>query len=167
MARASRKKTRLSARKIRTAANSIIYKHILIPTDGSELSKKAVRYGVALACALNAKVTGITVTAPFSLFMDPYRLDETFEGYRKRTTAISEKYLGRIQEAAAAVSVNCETIHAEHEHPYQAIIDAAKKNGCDLIVMASHGRRGFSALVLGSETAKVLTHSTIPVLVHR
>ena len=82
-------------------------------------------------------------------------------------SAVSAKRLARVQEAAAAAGVACEVVHVEHEHPYEAIIDVAKTKGCDLIVMASHGRRGISAMVLGSETLKVLTHSTIPVLVCR
>ena len=77
------------------------------------------------------------------------------------------KTLGAIASATRAAGVACVTIQVENEHPYQAIIDTARSKGCDLIVMASHGRRGVSAIVLGSETVKVLTHSKIPVLVHR
>jgi len=73
----------------------------------------------------------------------------------------------QVSDAAAAAGVSCAVIHVEHEHPYRAIIDAAKKNGCDLVAMASHGRHGLSAVVLGSVTVKVLTHSNIPVLVYR
>jgi nucleotide-binding universal stress UspA family protein len=80
---------------------------------------------------------------------------------------MAEKYLGQIKAAAATAGVSCDVVNLEHEQPYQAIVDAAKKNGCDLIVMASHGRRGVSALMLGSEAVKVLTHSAIPVLVYR
>jgi nucleotide-binding universal stress UspA family protein len=133
-----------------------MYKHILIPTDGSQLAAQAIPHAIALAKALGAKVTGITVTAPSELFADTMLPNST-----------GEKYLGQIQEAATAAGVSCRVIHAEHEQPYRAIIDAAKRSGCDLIAMASHGRRGVSALVLGSETVKVLTHSTIPVLVYR
>ncbi|MGD0148153.1 MAG: universal stress protein [Xanthobacteraceae bacterium] len=133
-----------------------MYKHILIPTDGSQLAAEGISRAIALAKALSAEVTGITVTAPSQVFADT-----------KRTTAMAEKYLGQIKDAAAAAGVRCRVIHAEHERPYQAIIDTAKKNSCDLIVMASHGRRGVSALVLGSETVKVLTHSSLPVLVYR
>jgi nucleotide-binding universal stress UspA family protein len=146
----------------------IMHKHILIPTDGSDLSKDAVQYGVALAKAVNAKVTGITVSTPFHvLAVDPDMLTDTSESYKKRIATIATKYLEQIKESAAEVGVSCDTVHVEHEHPFQAIIDGAKTNGCDLIVMASHGRRGISAIVLGSETVKVLTHSTIPVLVCR
>ena len=145
-----------------------MYGHILIPTDGSDLSNNAIRHGLALAKALNAKVTGITITIPFHVFaIDPEEVIYTLNSYRKRTSAGATQYLTQIKDAAAAVGVTCDVIEAEHEHPYSAIIDAANKNGCDLIVMASHGRRGISAVVLGSETVKVLTHSNIPVLVYR
>ena len=145
-----------------------MYKHILIPTDGSDLSSKAIGHGIALAKAINAKVTGITVTIPFHIFaMDPAMITDTEASYKKRTSAAATKYLTQVKDAAAAVGVTCAVILAEHEHPYSAIIDAGKKNGCDLIAMASHGRRGLSAIVLGSETVKVLTHSNIPVLVYR
>ncbi len=145
-----------------------MYKHILIPTDGSELSNKAIRHGIALAKTINAKVTGITVTIPFHVIaIDPETITDTADSYKKRTTALTAKYLTQVQDAAAAAGVSCDVIPVEHEHPYRAIIDAANKNGCDLIAMASHGRRGMSAVVLGSETVKVLTHSNIPVLVYR
>jgi len=133
-----------------------MYKHILIPTDGSQSATNGIPHAIALAKTLGAEVTGITVTVPSQIFADS-----------ERTTAIAKKYLGQVKDAAATAGVSCRLIHAEHEQPYQAIIDTAKKNGCDLIVMASHGRRGVSALILGSETVKVLTHSTIPVLVYR
>jgi nucleotide-binding universal stress UspA family protein len=145
-----------------------MYKHILIPTDGSDLSEDAVQYGISLAKATNAKVTGMTVSTPFHvLAVDPDMLTDTSESYKKRMTTIAMKYLGQVKAAAAGAGVSCDTVHVEHEHPFQAIIDAAKTKGCDLIVMASHGRRGISAVVLGSETVKVLTHGTIPVLVYR
>jgi nucleotide-binding universal stress UspA family protein len=145
-----------------------MYRHILIPTDGSDLSNNAIRHGLALVKTLNAKVTGITITIPFHGFaIDPETVIYTLDSYRKRTSAAATKYLTQIKDAAVAVGVTCDVIEAEHEHPYSAIIDAANKNGCDVIVMASHGRRGISAVVLGSETVKVLTHSNIPVLVYR
>jgi nucleotide-binding universal stress UspA family protein len=144
-----------------------MYKHILIPTDGSDLSKDAVQYGISLAKAVGAKVTGITVSTPFHVFaVDSDALTDTSESYKKRMATLAAKYLEQVKDAAKA-GVSCDTVHVEHEHPFQAIIDAAKIKGCDLIVMASHGRRGISAIVLGSETVKVLTHSTIPVLVYR
>jgi nucleotide-binding universal stress UspA family protein len=143
-----------------------MHTHILIPTDGSDLSRKAIRYGLALAKAVNAKVTAVTVSTPFHVFsVEPAMVTDTAETYQKHMATVAAKYLGEVVATAAGGS--CETVHVEHEHPYQAIIDTAKQRGCDLIVMASHGRRGVSAIVLGSETVKVLTHSTIPVLVCR
>jgi nucleotide-binding universal stress UspA family protein len=145
-----------------------MYKHILIPTDGSDLSKEAVSYGISLAKAVNADVTAITVTVPFHTYtLDSAMLEDTPESYKKRMTALAAKCLDQVKDAAKAGVKKCETIHVEHEHPYQAIIDAAKARSCDLIVIASHGRRGVAAIVLGSETLKVLTHSTVPVLVYR
>jgi nucleotide-binding universal stress UspA family protein len=145
-----------------------MYKHILIPTDGSELSEKAIREGVALARSVKARVTGITVFRPFHTFaMMPMMVTDTPEQYRADCAALGEKYLAVITDAAKLAGVPCDVAQTEHEHPYQAIIDSATKLGCDLIFMASHGRRGVSALLLGSETTKVLTHSRIPVLVCR
>jgi nucleotide-binding universal stress UspA family protein len=145
-----------------------MYKHILIPTDGSELSKKAVDHGIGLAKALNAKVTAVTVSEPFHIFaVEPGMLTDTPDEYEKRIAALAGKYLKAAKDAATAAGVPCDVVHVEHEHPYETIIDTARKIGCDAIVMASHGRRGVSAIVLGSETVKVLTHSTIPVVVVR
>ena len=145
-----------------------MHRHILIPTDGSELSQNAVDYGIALAKAVNAKVTVLTVSTPFHTFaVEPSMITDTPEQHAKRTATLAAKYLNVAKEAALAAGVSCETMHVEHGHPYVAIIDTAAQKLCDLIVMASHGRRGISAIVLGSETVKVLTHSTIPVLVFR
>jgi len=145
-----------------------MHTHILIPTDGSELSDEAIQYGTALAKTVNAKVTGITVSTPFHfLSVEPDMVTDTLESYRKRMTTVAAQRLAKVKEAADATGVSCEVMHVEHEHPYKAIIDVANNKACDLIVMASHGRRGISAIVLGSETLKVLTHSTIPVLVYR
>jgi nucleotide-binding universal stress UspA family protein len=145
-----------------------MHKHILIPTDGSGLSQNAVDYGVALAKSVNAKVTVLTVLMPFHTFaIEPRMIADTPEQYAKRAASLAAKYLNAAKEAASAAGVSCETIHVEHEHPHLAIIGTAAEKSCDLIVMASHGRRGISAILLGSETTKVLTHSTIPVLVVR
>ncbi len=145
-----------------------VHQHILIPTDGSELSRNAIDYGMALAKSVSAKVTVLTVSQPFHMLAaDPLTITDTPEEYAKRVATIAEKYLDAARQAAMAAGVNCETLHVEHDQPYQAIIDTATGKSCDLIVMASHGRRGISAVVLGSETVKVLTHSTIPVLVFR
>ena len=145
-----------------------MYKHILIPTDGSELSKMAMQEGVALAKALDARVTVLTVTTPFHIFaFEPSMVTDTPEQYNKQMADIAKAYLDVAKNIAVASGVACDVVHLEHEQPYQAIIDTAQKRGCDSILMASHGRRGISAIVLGSETLKVLTHSTIPVIVCR
>jgi nucleotide-binding universal stress UspA family protein len=138
-----------------------MYTHILIPTDGSELAGKAVQHGIALAKRIGAKVTMLTVLPPELITADM----QMIEIRKQRMQKQAEEILGAVAKQAAGFA--CETIQVEHEDPYQAIIDTADSKGCDLIVMASHGRRGISAIVLGSETVKVLTHCKIPVLVYR
>ncbi len=145
-----------------------MYTNILIATDGSELAGNAVQHGIALAMRIGAKVTVITVSPPFHVFTtDTQMIEDTAAQYQARMQQRAEKILGAVAHLSQAAGVACETVHVEHEHPYQAIIDTAASRGCDLIVMASHGRRGISAIVLGSETVKVLTHSKIPILVDR
>jgi nucleotide-binding universal stress UspA family protein len=145
-----------------------MHKHILIPTDGSALSLAAVEYGIALAKSVGAKVTVLTVSTPFHIFVvEPAMVTDTPEQYARQAAALATKYLEAAKEIAMVAGVSCETVHLEHDHPYLAIIDVATKQSCDLIVMASHGRRGISAVLLGSETGKVLTHSSVPVLVVR
>jgi nucleotide-binding universal stress UspA family protein len=145
-----------------------MYKHILIPTDGSKLAEKAVQHGIALAKEIGAKITAVTVTEPFHIItIDPEMIEDTAASYKERARKTVARILGAVTNAAKAASVACETIHVEEEHPYKVIIDTATSKQCDLILMASHGRRGVSAIILGSETVKVLTHSKIPVLVYR
>ena len=145
-----------------------MYKHILIPTDGSDLAGMAITHGIQFAKEIGAEVTGVTVTEPFHLLtVAPSQLEYTRAEYRKHSEAYAARVLSVASAAATAAGVSCHTVHIEHEHPYQGIIDTAVAKGCDLIIMASHGRRGMRAIVLGSETIKVLTHSKIPVLVHR
>jgi nucleotide-binding universal stress UspA family protein len=145
-----------------------MYRHILIPTDGSELSQKAADYGMALAKSVNAKVTVMTVSTPFQTFaVEPGMVTDTPQQYSKRMETLATKYFNMAKESALAAGVSCDTVRVEHNQPYLAIIETASRNSCDLIVMASHGRRGISAIILGSETVKVLTHSTVPVLVFR
>ena len=145
-----------------------MFKHILIPTDGSDLSRKAVLYGVQLAKASGAKVTALTVTDPYrAATMDAVLIPVGEEDYEEQSRLLAERAMEQVKMAADAAGVPCETIREVHDQPYRAIIDAAHALNCDLIVMASHGRRGISALLLGSETVKVLTHSTIAVLVYR
>src|SRR5271156_6406674 len=150
------------------AKEKTVYINILIPTDGSELAGKAVQHGIALAKRIGAKTTALTVLPPFHTFTtDTQMIEDTPAQYKARMQQHADKTLGAVARAAQAAGVACETIQVENEHPYQAIIDIAGSKGCDLIVMASHGRHGISAIVLGSETVKVLTHCKIPVLVHR
>jgi len=145
-----------------------MYKHILIPTDGGELAEKAVEHGLALAKDFGARVTVVRVTPPPQpLVIEGVVLAYPSEDLRRQIKASVEGGFERIKGEAKAAGVACTCRHVEQEQPWQAIIAAAKDASCDLIVMSSHGRRGVSALVLGSETQKVLTHSTIPVLVYR
>jgi nucleotide-binding universal stress UspA family protein len=145
-----------------------MYHTILIPTDGSQLSLKAVLHGIALAKRIGCKAIALTVLPRFHTFtIDAEMIEDTPADYRARMQAQAEKTLGAVAVAAQAAGVACELLQVEHEHPYQAIIDTAETKGCDLIVMASHGRHGLASILIGSETVKVLTHCRIPVLVHR
>jgi len=145
-----------------------LFKNILVPTDGSDLAAKAVEQGILFAKEIGAKITAVAVTEPFHLLtVEQIQLEYTPIEYQKYSKAQANKVLGVVSDAAKSAGVVCETLHVEHEQVYQAIIEAAEARKCDLIVMASHGRRGVSAVVLGSETVKVLTHSKIPVLVYR
>ena len=145
-----------------------MYKSILIPTDGSELSRTAIETGVALAKALGARVVGIAVVLPsgdfavgeFGLVSDPAE-------FTKANALSADRNLAVISEVAKNAHVAAETLQIGHDSPWKAIVETAASKGCDLIVMASHGRKGLDALVIGSETNKVLTHSKIPVLVTR
>jgi nucleotide-binding universal stress UspA family protein len=147
-----------------------VYKHILIPTDGSGLSEMAIRQGVAFAKAIRATITALTVSPSLhALEVDPIMATYTPvpAQYAMDSEARAEKHLAVARVEAGIAGVPCETLHVTQDHVHQAIIDTANKKGCDLIFMASHGRKGMSALVLGSETYKVLSHSKIPVLVCR
>jgi nucleotide-binding universal stress UspA family protein len=148
-----------------------MYKHILVSTDGSELSTKAIRAAVALASATGAKLTGVYVIAPFiaSDYGEGVIYGPGFsrKQYRKMTEREARMALAAVEIEAGASGVRCATMTLTAESPWGGILIAARTKGADLIVMASHGRRGLSGLLLGSETTKVLTHSTIPVLVCR
>jgi nucleotide-binding universal stress UspA family protein len=146
-----------------------MYRHILIPTDGSELAEHAVTNGLALAKSLGAKVSVIVVEQPFDwLSVSETTVRQISEESAKHAEQIKKHatmVLSRAANAAKQAGVSCDTIQVENEQPYQAIIAAAKNKGCDLIVMASHGRSGLSGVLLGSVTNKVLTHTKTPVLV--
>jgi len=145
-----------------------MYKHILIPTDGSKLGDTAVQHGIALAKEIGAEITALTVSEPFHIIaVKAEMLEDTFASYKQRTEERAAKILGAVADAAKAAGVTCETVHVQEEHPYEAIIGTAESRQCDLIVMASHGRRGIAKLLLGSEATKVLTHSSVPVLIYR
>jgi nucleotide-binding universal stress UspA family protein len=144
-----------------------MFKRILVPTDGSDLSNKAIAAAVGLARTMKASLVGMTALEPYSYSnLSEYR-PETLDDYEARMDQLGAERLGRIADAAAKAGVPVETMAVKSFSPYEAIIDAAKDKGCDLIVMASHGRRGLNAVLLGSETQKVLTHSSIPVMVYR
>jgi nucleotide-binding universal stress UspA family protein len=149
-----------------------MYKSVLIATDGSDLSRKAIEQGVTLAKSIGASVVGITVSPTLHAFalgvgMDPLLVTETPEQYRKTCEAHAERVLAILRDTARIAGVPYEGVHAVNDHPYDAIIATARDKQCDLIIMASRGRKGASALLLGSETTKVLAHSKIPVLVCR
>ena len=144
------------------------YKRILLPTDGTALSIKAAKEAAALAKNLKAKLTAIYVMQPFvvPIMLESMPLPaEAFDerAYRKAVEATAKKALDKTRAAVAAASGECDTLTVTDDQPWKGIVKAAKK--CDLIVMASHGRSGIAAVVLGSETRKVLAHSTKPVLV--
>ena len=145
-----------------------MYKRILIPTDGSSLSQKAAIQGVKLAQSLGAEVRAVMATPSFRIFtLDPRMTTDSSAEYTRDTKKLAKKALNAVKKLAAAAGVPCNTMHVVSDHPFDAIIKTAKRERCDLIFMASHGRKGVSGLLLGSETAKVLTHSKIPVLVCR
>jgi len=145
-----------------------MFTSLLLPTDGSELSERAVLAGIDLARESGAAVIGLHVTPPFHMLT--YRadmLEDTAQQFAERSERQARRILDSVAEAAGAAGVRCSTEHIVADAPYEAIIEAARRNVCDLIVMAAHGRRGLKGLLLGSETQKVLVHSSIPVLVFR
>ena len=147
-----------------------MYKHVLVPTDGSDLSNDAISKAVRFAQETGARLTVLHVMPeyiPPAFAEFPAAGQASFAEFMKATEETGKSILGAAKKSADDASVACETVALRHTQPYRAIIDVARDKGCDLIFMSSHGRRGLSALVLGSETNKVLTHSSIPVLVFR
>lgn len=144
-----------------------MYQRILVPTDGSDITHKALEAALALARLTGADLRALSVMEPFPYSaiseMQPVPPQE-FMGAQQR---VAQARVQAVADAAATAGVRCTTHTVEALHPWEAILDHAQAAGCDLIVMASHGRRGVSALLLGSETQKVLTHGTLPVLVVR
>ncbi len=147
-----------------------MFKHILIATDGSPISRKAAKAGVALASALGAKVTGYNAVDPMraALYAEGDALDETIvKRLKARARRAGQKRVDAIGKIAKAAGVPFASVVSQADTPYQGIIDAAKREKCDVIFMASHGRRGFSRLIMGSITQKVLMLSKTPVVVYR
>ena len=150
-----------------------MYRHILVPTDGSELAEHAVTNGLSLAKSVGAKVTVIIVQEPFDWLSVPETRAsqrQAFENLARHNEQVEKhaaSVLGRAADAAKQAGVPCDTVQVANAPPYQAIIATACDRGCDLIAMSSHGRGGLSAVVLGSVTNKVLTHTKTPVLVYR
>ncbi|MFU0503917.1 universal stress protein [Pseudaminobacter sp. NGMCC 1.201702] len=149
-----------------------MYKHILIATDGSELAQKGVEQGLALARDLGSVVTILTVTEPFPSYAMAgdtgwVASPADIERYTASRREFAERLLAKSKEEAKRVGVAADLLHLEDRFPAEGIVAAAKDNGCDLVVMASHGRRGLGRLLLGSQTIEVLTHSKVPVLVVR
>jgi nucleotide-binding universal stress UspA family protein len=142
-----------------------MYRHILIPTDGSELAEHGVAHGLALAKSLGAKVSVIFVVEPLSEMRKGPPFLDALAQYAELRNEQATSVLERAANAAKEAGVSCKTIQVENGQPHQAIIAAAEDRGCDLIVMSSHGRSGLSALLIGSVTNKVLTHAKTPVLV--
>ena len=145
-----------------------MFEHVLIATDGSELAQKAVTHGLALAKALSAKVSAVTVTdiyptGPYA----PIPMPSIVEHYEAAAALTAANILSSVSDAATKLGVPCARIHVKDQTPAEGILEAARQNGCDLIVIASHGRRGMARLLLGSQAQKLVTLSTLPVLICR
>ncbi|HYL25650.1 MAG TPA: universal stress protein [Burkholderiales bacterium] len=147
-----------------------MFKHILIPTDGSPVAAKAIKAGVALAKEMGASVTGYYAIqpAPTHIYAEGYLGDRRLvEELERRSREVARRFLDEISNAAKAAGVPCDTLVDKVDLPYKGIIQAAEQKNCDVVFMASHGHRGLTGLLIGSVTQQVLTHSKIPVLVFR
>jgi nucleotide-binding universal stress UspA family protein len=148
-----------------------MYANILLSTDGSDVARKGVEHGLALAKALNAKVTVITVTEPLPVYygsghaMGWIPSQAEFDRFDAACKEGADKVLDEARAMAEQIGISTELLHVPNAHPATAIIETAKSKGCDLIVMASHGRRGLRKLLLGSQTSEVLGDGSVPVLV--
>lgn len=145
-----------------------MYKHILVATDGSDLAHHAVKQGAALAKGVGAKMTLLTVTEPWqSTFGSEAAIAIPQAEFQKAMKATADDILAKGKAIATEAGVTCETRHAPEQYAADGIIAASKSLGCDLIVVATHGRRGIARMLLGSQTQRVVTLSEIPVLVVR
>ncbi|HEV2621784.1 MAG TPA: universal stress protein [Frateuria sp.] len=143
-----------------------MYNHILLPTDGSEVSARAVDAGIGLAKALMARVYALHVIAPFqSMAYMSQIIPQSESSYTAESVRWAERYLGEVRDKCQQAGVYCDSDYLIDKHPCDVILRMAREKGCDLIVMGSHGWRGLTRLLLGSETQKVLVHSELPVLV--
>lgn len=145
-----------------------MFRHLLIATDGSELANRAVEHGLGLARALGAEVTALTVVEPFpstAHVMMPSADD--VRRYEIGATADAERLLGLVSDRAREMGVTCSTRHVGSDRPADAILETSRDIGCDAIVMATHGRRGLDRLLVGSQAARVMSRSRVPVLVCR
>jgi nucleotide-binding universal stress UspA family protein len=143
-------------------------RHILLPTDGSELATGAVDRGIALARTLGARVTVLTIVERFHVMtLNPTQLEASLATYRRHAAEHAAKVLGEAAEKAKAAGVEAETMTRAAESPWEEIVKVAADVDADLIAMASHGRRGLSALMLGSQTARVVAQAKVAVLVLR
>lgn len=145
-----------------------MFKNILIATDGSALAQKGVDQGLALAKALGAKVLMVTVSEPWTSYVSgEMAISFPVKEYDEQAAANAAKIMAGLIDAATKHGVACETLHVKDKNPAEGIVDSAKAHHCDLIVMSSHGRRGLSRVLLGSQANNVVTHSPVPVLICR
>ncbi|MGO4328380.1 universal stress protein [Cupriavidus sp. 2TAF22] len=144
-----------------------MFQHILLPIDGSPLSQKAVAAAIEFARATGARLTAYMCVEEYPFLQSSDAGHEKRSVFEQRVEAAARSDLARVEAAAALAGVPCAAVTSVSAAPYRGIIATATEQGCDVIFMASHGRSGISGLLIGSETQKVLTHSTIPVLVFR
>lgn len=147
-----------------------MFKHILVPTDGSTLSLRAAKNAVRFAKVHGARITAFYAAPEYHPNIAGDYLPANFVPlavYQTQIKKTAEKYLDQIKKLAGVGGVTCSGLYASGDSPYRAIIKAAKDRKCDLIFMASHGRSGIAGMLIGSETSKVLTHCKLPVLVYR
>ena len=147
-----------------------MFKNILIPTDGSPIANKAVKAGIELAKQLGAKVTGYYAVEAMQprVYGEGYMIDSrTIKAFEQQAREVGQKHIDRMAKTAGAAGVKFSGVMTIAETPYEGIVETAKKQKCDSIFMASHGRRGLAGILMGSVTHKVLTHSKLPVLVYR
>jgi nucleotide-binding universal stress UspA family protein len=148
-----------------------MYTHIFLSTDGSDIARKGVKHGIALAQALNAKATVITITEPLEVDYGGGHAGgwipskEEFDRFDAACKESAAKVLDEARAMAEEIGISADLLHVPNAYPATAIIETAKSRGCDLIVMASHGRRGLKKLLLGSQTSQVLADGSVPVLV--